>query len=89
MGNDEAGSAQPKRSRKAMDLEASRKRSLATVRRTMRKVENVIAMSRDLARDHPDHRESAEQRIREGEGELRTLREEERKLTEDPFPPGG
>jgi hypothetical protein len=69
-----------------MDFEASRKRSLATVRRTIRKVEYVIAANRDLARDYPDHRESAQQRIREGEGELAALREEERKLVQEPYP---
>jgi len=70
-----------------MDLEASRRRSLATVRRTIGKVEHVIAASRELAMEHPSHRESAEQRIREGEAELATLHEEERTLVEDPYPP--
>ena len=69
-----------------MDLEASRKRSLATVRRTIRKVETVIAANHDLARDHPQHRVSAEQRIAEGHGELATLRAEERKLAEELLP---
>lgn len=65
-----------------MDLEASRKRSLATVRRTIRKVEHVIAANVELAREHPDRRASAEQRIQEGHLELATLHDEERKLAE-------
>lgn len=70
-----------------MDLEASRKRSLATVRRAIKKVEKVVAANHELAREFPERRESAEQRIAEGRGELEMLREEERQLVEGPYPP--
>jgi hypothetical protein len=70
-----------------MDLEASRKRSLATVRRTLKKVAKVIAANRELARDHPDRRDTAEARILEGEMELAMLHEQERKLAEPTEPP--
>jgi hypothetical protein len=48
-----------------------------------------VRCQRDLAREHPDHRESAEQRIREGKAELATLREQERQLVQGPYPPPG
>ena len=67
-------------------IEASRQRSLQHVRSAIDKVTHVIEMNRELARD-PNHRESAERRIREGEGELVTLREEQRMLLEEPYPP--
>lgn len=65
-----------------MDLDESRRRSLATVRRTIRTVERTIAANRSLAEEHPERRGTAEQRIVDGEAELVELREEERRLVE-------
>jgi hypothetical protein len=63
-------------------LDASRERSLEHVRNAIEIVTRVIEENRVLATEHPDRRESAEQRIREGHAELETLAEEERKLSQ-------
>jgi hypothetical protein len=63
------------------DPEASRRRSLEHVRNAIQIVKRVIEENRTLAAEHPDHRESAEQRIREGHAELETLTREEEELS--------
>lgn len=60
-------------------IRASRLRALATVRRSIAIVRRTIQQNRALA-EHPDHRESAEQRIREGADELEMLAEQEARL---------
>jgi|1185.fasta_scaffold1992871_1 hypothetical protein len=63
------------------DPGASRRRSLEHVRNAIQIVKRVIAENQTLASQHPDHRESAEQRIREGHAELETLTREEDELS--------
>jgi hypothetical protein len=67
----------------ARDPRSSRRRSLEHVRNAIRIVRRVIAENRTLGRRFPDHRESAERRIREGEQELETLADEEKTLSGD------
>ena len=61
-------------------IAASRRRSLATVRRTIATVQRVISANRWIADRYPDHRDSAERRVREGEQELTQLESEEAAL---------
>jgi hypothetical protein len=63
------------------DPESSRRRSLQHVRNAIEIVKRVIRENRTLGRRFPDHRASAEQRIREGEAELETLASEEETLS--------
>ena len=66
-------------------MAASRRRSLATVKRTIDIVKSVIRQNRQLA-GYPGHQESAEKRIRDGNDELSRLEDERRNL-ERSLPP--
>ena len=60
----------------------TRNRSIATLKRTMATLENVLDSNRLLA-DWPEHRSQALQRIAEGEAERDALRAELARLEED------
>jgi hypothetical protein len=57
----------------ARAVEESRVRSIEHVERAIATVRQVIEQNRRLARDFPDHRDSAEDRVIDGERELAVL----------------
>lgn len=59
------------------DPRASHRRALASIRRALATVRRVIAVNRRIAAEFPDHRESAEKRVREGEDEIIRLESEQ------------
>jgi hypothetical protein len=69
-------------------IERSRRRSVAHVRRALETVRRVIEQNRQLAHDFPSHRESAEARMIEGEGEVAILEAELAALEQEPDVPG-
>ena len=62
-------------------LEESRVRSIEHVERAIATVRLLIEQNTRLAANFPDHRESAEQRVIEGEGELAVLEAQLEALT--------